>query len=326
MNQEVQDLILKLTGAKKAHEREVIQSLWSGYGEILRVALEGCAITSVVVKHVRFPADSAHPRGWNTNLSHERKVRSYKVEMNWYEHWSSICTDAARVPRCLGQETIGDEVIMILEDLDAAGYPLRKSSLEWHEIKACLRWLATFHATFLGKTPEGLWAQGSYWHLDTRPDELDVLDDQNLKKAASTIDDTLKKAKYQSIIHGDAKIANFCFSPKGAVSAVDFQYVGGGCGMIDVAYFMGSCMYEDECAKMEWKVLGYYFTCLKEAVNNLSPQYNKEYAELESEWRDLYPYAWTDFYRFLKGWSPGHWKLNSYSEQMSRNVLADLGY
>ena len=45
---------------------------------------------------------------------------------------------------------------------------------------------------------------------------------------------------------------------------------------------------------------------------------------LVSEWRDLYPLAWTDFHRFLKGWSPGHWKINSYSERLTREVLAAM--
>jgi len=40
------------------------------------------------------------------------------------------------------------------------------------------------------------------------------------------------------------------------------------------------------------------------------------------ESRGLFPLAWTDFHRFLKGWSPGYWKINSYSERMAREVLA----
>jgi Ser/Thr protein kinase RdoA (MazF antagonist) len=59
---------------------------------------------------------------------------------------------------------------------------------------------------------------------------------------AAVIDQVLNNCSYQTIVHGDAKLANFCFSKEGAVSAVDFQYVGGGCGMKDVAYFLGSCL------------------------------------------------------------------------------------
>ena len=35
----------------------------------------------------------------------------------------------------------------------------------------------------------------------------------------------------------------------------------------------------------------------------------------------MYYVAWADFHRFLKGWSPGHWKINSYSEQVVKKVI-----
>jgi len=38
----------------------------------------------------------------------------------------------------------------------------------------------------------------------------------------------------------------------------------------------------------------------------------------------LYRVAWADFHRFLKGWSPGHWKLTGYSERVVREVLQQL--
>ena len=48
MNQHFLDIILKSTGAKSLFRIEVIQSLWSGYGEIVRFGLEGCEHESVV--------------------------------------------------------------------------------------------------------------------------------------------------------------------------------------------------------------------------------------------------------------------------------------
>jgi thiamine kinase-like enzyme len=152
---------------------------------------------------------------------------------------------------------------------------------------------------------------------------LEVLEDNELKSAAGLIDIKLKTAKYQTFVHGDAKLANFCFSPKGdKVAAVDYQYVGGGCGMKDVAYFIGSCLHEDECEKMEKQLLDTYFSELKIAIQTRNKVI--DFDELEVEWRDLFPLAWTDFHRFLKGWSPGHWKINSYSEQMARKLIATL--
>ena len=323
MNKHFKALILKATGAKTLFEIETIQSLWSGYGEIVRYGLEQSEFKSVVIKHVRLPDQRLHPRGWNTDRSHQRKIKSYHVEMAWYQQWSSLCTDACRVPRCLAVESQKDEMFMLLEDLDSVGFPVRHSDISSIEIKACLSWLANFHAIFMHQKPVDLWEVGTYWHLDTRPDELLALQDKPLKKAAIAIDQKLRLSPFQTFVHGDAKLANFCFSKEGkSVAAVDFQYVGGGCGMKDVAYFIGSCLDEDQCQQHETALLDYYFDELKNAltVHHKTIDLNA----VEQDWRLLYPYAWTDFHRFIKGWSPGHWKINGYSERIAHEVISQL--
>jgi hypothetical protein len=318
-----QSIILNSTGGSELTSTEIIQNLWSGYGQIVRYGLKGSQLKSVVVKHVRWPDVGNHPRGWNTNFSHQRKLKSYEVEVNWYRDFSSACDESCRIPACLELERHEDEVIMVMEDLDAAGFPARKSVVNLNEIKACLSWLANFHATFLGEKPHGLWEIGTYWHLDTRPDELNELDDVELLKAANLIDQKLNESPFQTFVHGDAKLANFCFSPDGLnVAAVDFQYVGGGCGMKDVAYFIGSCLNEDQCAKMENELLDFYFGALRSALNAKASDVNFE--DLENNWREMFPVAWTDFHRFLKGWSPGHWKINGYSERIASKVISLL--
>ena len=40
----------------------------------------------------------------------------------------------------------------------------------------------------LGDDADALWESGTYWHLETRPDELEELEDLDLKNAASAID------------------------------------------------------------------------------------------------------------------------------------------
>ena len=320
MEQHWRKTILRATGARELTEGETIQELWSGYGTIRRIELEGAEPVTVVVKHIAFPNESKHPRGWNSDRSHKRKVKSYRVEAAWYTDWSTECNADCRVPACFARETRGEEALLVLEDLDAAGYNRRHTRVGRAEVAACLEWLAAFHARFLGRAPEGLWKNGTYWHLDTRPDELKALDDPALKQAAGKIDLLLKQARFRTIVHGDAKLANFCFTPDGArVAAVDFQYVGGGIGMQDLAYFVGSCYAEAECERLEEQILDHYFTALKTEL----PDFDG-FAELEDEWRRLYPVAWTDFHRFLKGWSPGHWKINAYSERLAREVIAGL--
>lgn len=315
MKERFKNVILHSTGAESITDQQMIQELWSGYGKILRVRIAGGPSKSVVVKHIQSEQAKQHPRGWNTDIGHQRKLRSYEVETHWYERYSS--ESAARVPRCLAVDHYDDEVLIVLEDLNDSGYPIRKSQLNWNEIDRVLKWLAEFHACFLGKTPEGLWEQGTYWHLKTRPQEHESLNDSRLKEAAPLIDQKLENCTYKTFVHGDAKLANFCFSEQGDVAAVDFQYVGGGCGMKDVAYFIGSCLDEEECETHEQQILDAYFNHFRMATGIKNEV-------LETEWRSLYRVAWADFHRFIKGWSPGHWKINSYSERVTNDVINHL--
>jgi len=315
MEEYVKSIILQSTGASAVFLKEIIQELWSGYGKIMRVGLENAGVESVVVKHVQLPINKKHPRGWNTDIGHQRKLKSYQVETKWYEKYSE--NSLARLPQCLAIDTPNEEVLMVLEDLDDAGYYVRKQTVTWKEISSCLEWLAQFHASYLGKAPTGLWEVATYWHLETRPEELAVLNDASLKEAAVVIDQKLNRCEFKTFVHGDAKLANFCFSEEGKVAGVDFQYVGGGCGMKDVAYFIGSCLDEKDCERLEGQILDTYFEYLQNALEERNEA-------LETEWRSLYRVAWADFHRFLKGWSPGHWKINGYSERVTAEVINSL--
>lgn len=320
---EIEPVALRAAGAEAIVDTEVVQSLWSDYGQIVRINLEGGAFPSVIVKHVRWPDESDHPRGWNSDRSHERKLRSYRVETEWYLRYAARCPSSCRVPKCLGVETRPDGVIIVIEDLDTAGFAGRRQVVNEAELDACLSWLANFHAAFMEERPDGLWATGTYWHLATRPDELEALADGPLKAAAATLDERLSGSRFQTFVHGDAKLANFCFRADGGqVAAVDFQYVGGGCGVKDVAYFISSCLDEDESEALAPALLDRYFKLLADALERSTKSI--DFAALEADWRALYPVAWTDFTRFLQGWSPGHWKLHGYSERLARQVLDGL--
>jgi hypothetical protein len=320
LNETLLDWVRGTAGAESVRGREPIQSLWSGYGELVRVLLEGGSRRSVIVKRIAPPETPRHPRGWSGGLSHERKLRSYQVERCFYAHWASKCPAEARVPRCLGVGTFADGWAFVLEDLREAGLHRRFDEVPERAVTTALGWLAAFHARFLGASPEGLWPTGTYWHLATRPEELEASADARLKEAAGALDARLEGAAYKTLVHGDAKVANFCFNATGdRMAAVDFQYVGGGCGMKDIAYFFSSCLSDRACEETAPRLLDVYFERLRAALSDWA---SPELDALEHEWRALYPVAWADFARFLSGWAPGHWKLHGYARRMVRLALA----
>ena len=295
MNSKIQELVKIHTNSENILEIELIQSLWDGYGELNRVNTQN---KSVIVKLIKYPVSA-----------HKRKIKSYEVEIDWYKNYTKHIS-VAYTPKYIASGKIEDYRYLILEDLKDKNFQ-QKKEVSFEEIKYCLKWLASFHAKYLNLEPKKLWNIGSYWHLETRPDEYRSMKDLELKEVAHLIDQKLNQAKYQTIIHGDAKLANFLINDSKA-SAVDFQYVGGGCGIKDVVYFLSSIYSADELFKNEEIFLNYYFEKFNQLVKN---------KEIEDEWRELYPYAWVDFYRFLNGWAPEHYKVNKYSKEMRDKVI-----
>lgn len=301
-------------------KKEIIQSLWSGYGELVRLRFEK---KSIIVKHIKLPKPISHPRGWNTDISHQRKLHSYQVETAWYQNFSKTKDEQCRIPKGLKCFQKENEWLIVMEDLQESGFTHTTYEADDAHLISCLRWLANFHAKYMGVKSEALWENGTYWHLETRPDELKALKDKELKNYASLIDQELKSAKYQTIVHGDAKLANFCFnSDASRCAAVDFQYVGHGCGMKDVIYFISSAVEPEDCESMEDEFLNIYFKELKAALEYYQPNINAK--AVEAEYRDLFAIAWADFQRFIKGWATEHYKINNYSENLSAKAIEYL--
>lgn len=306
----VLDWIAEATQARSARRRDRICELWSGYGEVVRVELAGGIAPTVVVKHVRPPPGAA-------SVSDARKRRSYDVETAFYREYAARCDDRCRVARLYGSRATPDEWLFVLEDLDASGFPARRHEAGPVALEACLAWLAAFHARFLGDPGAGLWPIGTYWHLATRIDELAAIADPELRAAAASIDEQLAAARYQTILHGDPKDANFCFAADDrSVAAVDFQYAGRGCAMKDVAYLLHGRSDEpaDGIARDH---LDTYFGRLRAAPRDEAI----DITAVEAEWRALYPVARLDFCRFLAGWAPDHWQRDRRSQRFVRTAL-----
>ena len=122
-------------------------------------------------------------------------------------------------------------------------------------------------------------------------------------------------ARFPTLVHGDAKLANFLFTEDHTeVAAVDFQYVGRGCAMKDVAYFLGSCLSGEACERMEEPLLQRYFEALPSLPLVSTPGHWSRVA-------CTLPLAWADFERFMQGWSPGHRKLTEHSDATTERAI-----
>ena len=131
-------------------------SLWKGYGQIIEVkavdAVNGAKRT-LIVKEIGIHRDL------EGGESHLRKIRSYKVEAEFYARYSATLNEKGiRVPELIHVEDCVDiekqcgTLHIVISDLrDKTSYKAKKFSFE--ETKAVLRWLARFHAVNFRKVP-----------------------------------------------------------------------------------------------------------------------------------------------------------------------------
>jgi len=330
-------------GAGSIRKVEPVQSLWGGQGSIFRVQTTIPDFSHMIVKHIQPNAVADHPRGWQGEAGFTRKLHSYAVEANWYQHYALSCH--CRVPRVYQilerkltsatkhvdvgcdlanthvQEHVRMERWLLLEDL-AVQYPRIEQP---SSIRPALQWLAEFHAAYMGHEGQGLWPRGCYWHLQTRVDEFNAMTGGSLKNAAHWLDKQLGNAQFQTLIHGDAKLANAQHSVSmDAIAMVDFQYVGRGCGVRDLVVMLASALTDEECQRHEKELLDFYFRALTRSLKS-SPHNAPLFADkthlIEREWRRLYPLAWADYHRFLAGWMPGHSRINAYMLEKTKRAL-----
>lgn len=346
----------------KVEKIEKVQSLWSGYGEISRfkVVRDNHSFNNCILKYIDFLQQQKHPRGWHGEFSHKRKLDSYYNEQLFYQSFAHHLPDSCKVPALLATGSSDNNLWLIIEDLDQIGLTERliptfsfnhknhapgcfaiARSTQKPVIESCLsqeqyllkvfeitEWLASFHGFFLNTLFDKFEKPGTYWHLNTRPQEFETMPDSHLKKSARKIDKILKHANFQTLVHGDAKIANFCFNAnlamsrsKVSVAAVDFQYVGKGVGVKDLIYLLGSCFDSDGLYKYSRTVEILYFEKLKQLLLTTYNWPSDSIRNLIAEWQRLIPLAWADFERFLVGWAVEHAKLNDYSANQTNKAL-----
>lgn len=184
---------LENTCNAKAHNVSLIQSLWSGYGACFRATLHSNSNVSsspihVVAKCANPPEILQHPKGWNGEASHKRKLASFEKENSFYQHLQPLTNEHCKVPRCIAVNKNENCSLLVMEDLKPLGYSLTTNALSVTQAETVLKWLGTFHAQFVGLKDTlhsdnvNVWHEGSYWHLSTRQDELNKMESGPLKK------------------------------------------------------------------------------------------------------------------------------------------------
>ncbi|MCG7534012.1 ecdysteroid 22-kinase family protein [Pseudoalteromonas sp. OOF1S-7] len=296
------------------------QVLWSGCGHIYKFTYQD---TLLVAKVATVPEQLAHPHITQSQHSLRRKYHSYQKELNFYQHRAQWYIDACPMPEVVVLAEQNAVFIVVFKDFESQGYHNVSNATPEH-VAQMLEWLARFHAIGLVRPVlTETEVQGNYWHLDTRPDEFARMATGKLKQCASAINQRLMACPFQTLIHGDAKLANFALSSQGVgVLGYDFQHIGKGVGVSDVMLLLTSLYCSRELQANVQICLDGYFAHLAQALAGHWPV--TKIIALEKSWRALWPFVWADFQRFLLGWKPDHQKLTPYMLHQSELCLEQL--
>ena len=299
------------------------KSLWSGCGLIIKVDIDD---QKAVIKHTQVPKHIEHRHIQQSEIAKVRKAKSYQVEVEFYRSFSHNLPAYVKVPDVIWSYSSTDKNTLVFLDFTYSNFKGYESPT-LDEVRQIIDWLAGFHAHFLKAdinsepNKDLLWQHGGYWHLATRPDEYNKMVSGDMKRAASVIDRALFEQRYKTLIHGDAKLANFASDGKRALG-YDFQYVGQGIGIQDLMLLFTSVFDSEQLHRDSPLLLNHYFTSLKSRLTNRFSDI--ECDEIERQWRQAWPFVWADFYRFLLGWKPDHFKINGYMKAQAEKVISEL--
>ena len=341
------DDITKVTMRSKAR-------LWAGMGNIYEVQCysggnEGNRTTTLIVKYVhpRLPSKPSQ-----LSIGDKRKLDSYLVEANFYEYYAKSFLEDYDVPlpmpyyveRQLDNPTFPTIIICMGELYSSIPRNTTLRDNDGGENVGVVRWLAKFHAATWHKSPSGedspttetgVQSIGSYWHLDTRPDEWNDMPrhgwEGRLKLAARGIHDYLQdRDPLQCWVHGDTKDANILYYSKSKhryggeddivvdIAFCDFQYVGKGPPSRDLSYFFCSSHVQDD--EEQTYLLDIYFNDLTGLLKEQNDRGTASPPHILPTRRQLeisMELAFCDFGRFMSGW--GYWGYD-----LSKQITATL--
>lgn len=255
-----------------------------------------------------------------------REMVSLHVERYFYSRVSKVLTPFSPVARSYPVAEGSRSEALLLEDLsEDFPFPALYTSSE-AKIHTALKWLANFHASLwdaggsgfvllpdplTAPNPEGaygVWEQGGWWHLDTRRDELTVLQGKAdeygwlLPYVEGVARRLRTEAVGRTLIHGNPRAANIMFSdrtPEATCVFSDFQWVGSGLCVQDLVFFLATSV-DSRKLKDEEGLLAAYHAELVVALARNGGRGDGKYTldVLKEQWE----WALVDWMRFLGGW------------------------
>ncbi|KAI7336662.1 hypothetical protein KC315_g2662 [Hortaea werneckii] len=341
----------------------ILQRLWAGYGHICHIEAAPVndgkethdkTASSFILKLVSPPASSSSSSSSQTSAlsedeGHLRKLISYQVEQYFYTHLAASLPADVAVAACMGsihqhpadehgEQNAQPTIALLLEDLRGK-FPLRLAPLE--------------EARKAGpQRAEGVWLNGGYTYLATRRKEYaDLLEDADSEWSSAlcqpipTVDASLAElvaqvlspktspdvtpsqiSAYETLIHGDVKSENLFANTEGsAVAFFDFQYVGMGVGVCDLAKLF-TCSVPMHMLTTE-ALNGDVALAMTDGERGLLQRYQRTISSIsrqEYPWRELemhWSTALVDWLRFQASW--GFWGNTSWLEARVRHILGD---
>jgi hypothetical protein len=209
----------------------------------------------------------------------------YFRETSFYQHLASEID--TRTPQCFFAERDDDDnFLLLLEDMSPSAQIDQFDGLSFEQAKTGLYELAGLHGPTLGDSTlhAADWLGGASESL--RPlyaAVLPALFDQFLDRYSGAIDEPLRafvqrlgnelslfsgyEAPFAAVTHGDFRTDNVLFEGSGGrvpLAVVDWQTIGVGSPLLDVAYFITTSLTPEDCETNEHALLEYYLNCLGE--------------------------------------------------------------
>jgi ecdysteroid kinase len=209
----------------------------------------------------------------------------YQREVSFYQHLAALIT--TRTPRCyFAERDESDNFLLLLEDLSPSAVVDQFVGISLGTARAGLAALAGLHGPTHARSDlhDATWLRGV--SEDLRPlyeAVLPILFDQFLERYDARIDAGLREmvralklrlalfsgyaTPFPCVTHGDFRTDNLLIDALDgtvALAVVDWQTVGVGSPLLDVAYFLTTSLTPEDCARYEFELLDYYLATLSE--------------------------------------------------------------